>query len=143
MLTRWSPFYSDFDDLFSTLANWQREQAWPDAFSGLPSQFRTNLSDDGHTYTLRTEVPGFAEKELDIAVTADTVTIKGTREPAHPEGYTAHRQERGKLTFTRSFSLPQRVNTEKTHATLSNGVLTLTLEKSEDVKPRQISVRSV
>jgi hypothetical protein len=59
-----------------------------------------------------------------------------------PEGYSAHRQERPAVRFSRSFALPCRVNPEKATAAVKNGILTVTLEKAADAMPRQIAVKA-
>jgi HSP20 family protein len=70
------------------------------------------------------------------------LTLSGARKTAVPEGHSAHRQERPSFEFSRSYALPAKVDADKTHATLKNGVLTITLEKAPEVKPRQITVRA-
>jgi HSP20 family protein len=58
-----------------------------------------------------------------------------------PEGYTAHRRERGSTEFTRSFTLPVEINADRVEARLANGILHLVLPKTETAKPRQISIQ--
>jgi len=59
-----------------------------------------------------------------------------------PEGYSAHRQERPSVNFSRSFTLPCRVNADRTIGSVKDGVLTITLEKAADAMPRQIAIKA-
>ncbi len=102
----------------------------------------SNLYDSGSAYVVTAEVPGLTQKELEITATQDVVTVAGERRNDVPEGYSVHRSERPSIKFKRSFAMPARIDPEKVAATLADGVLTLTLEKAAEVKPRQISVRA-
>jgi HSP20 family protein len=68
--------------------------------------------------------------------------ISGERRTSVPAGYVAHRQERGSYTFSRSFALPCPVDPEKASAAVRDGVLTVTLEKAAEARPRQITVKA-
>lgn len=101
---------------------------------------RTNLYDAGDHLELKVEIPGVSKDDLSIKVQGNYLELGGTRKSDVPKGYSAHRVERGTSTFSRSFTLPADVNTEKVEARLNNGVLTITLPKSEAAKPKQISI---
>jgi len=103
---------------------------------------RLTLNEEGASFVLQADVPGLTEQDFDISVEGSTVTLRGERKVVMPEGYTAHRRERGTVSFARSFELPTRVDSEKVTATLKNGVLTLTLPKAAEAQPRQISVKA-
>lgn len=142
MFTQWS----DFDRTFAMLDELRRrmfdprEAAWfVDRTEGWP---RTAIYDAGEQLMLKAELPGLNEKTLNLSMHEDVLTISGER-PAKPqEGYTLHRQERGAARFSRSFALPYRVDAERVVANLENGVLTVTLPKHPQEKPRQIAVRA-
>jgi len=102
----------------------------------------SNLYDTGAAYVITAEVPGLTEKDVEITATQDVVTVSGERKNEVPEGYSVHRSERANVKFKRSYALPARIDPSKVGASLTNGVLTLTLEKAAEVKPRQISVRA-
>jgi HSP20 family protein len=106
--------------------------AWP----------RTNLYDDGSELVLMAEVPGMSQKDIQITATGDVLTIAGERPSVAPEGYSVHRSERGQLKFARSFTLPCRVDLEKTSAAVKNGILTVKLAKAPEAQPRQITVKA-
>ena len=99
-----------------------------------------SLDDTGAALTLRAELPGLTEKEIDINVTANTLTVKAARKAEAPEGYTAHRRERQSFSFAQSYELPVRVDPEKVQASLKQGVLTLTLPKVAEVQPKKVTV---
>lgn len=102
----------------------------------------SNLYDTGAAYLITAEVPGLTEKDLEISATQDVVTVAGERRNEVPEGYSVHRSERQSVKFKRSYAMPARIDPEKVSAKLVDGVLTLTLEKAAEVRPRQISVRA-
>ena len=86
------------------------------------------------------EVPGLAADDLELTVHRDTVTLKGERSAA-PEGARAvHRRERGAGRFVRTLSLPYAVDPETVEASLSDGVLKLSLHRPEADRPRRIEV---
>ncbi|MCK6588252.1 MAG: Hsp20/alpha crystallin family protein, partial [Polyangiaceae bacterium] len=72
----------------------------------------------------------------------DVLTLKGERKSDAPQGYTAHRRERAPIQFARSFSLPCRVDLEKTSAVVKDGLLTVTMAKAPEAQPRQIQVQA-
>lgn len=90
---------------------------------------------------LEADLPGIDEKDLDIRVENNMLTICGERKfekKVDEENYL--RVERSYGSFTRSFSLPHTINTEQIKADYRNGVLTIRLPKREEAKPRQIKV---
>jgi HSP20 family protein len=108
------------------------------ATGGVP---RVNFHDTGNAFVLQADLPGVREADLVLSLEQDVLTLAGQRKSDAPEGYAAYRQERAPFRFSRSFALPAKVDPDKTSAVLEAGVLTVTLEKAPEVKPRQISVR--
>ncbi len=100
----------------------------------------TNLYDAGEQLEMKIEVPGIPRENLNIKIQGNYLEVSGKRESDAPEGYSAHRVERGATTFTRSFTLPADVDSTKVEARLDNGLLTLILPKSEAAKPKQITI---
>lgn len=144
-------YIGDFDSAlgFSMLDQLRRqmERAFEDidrshSSSAVRNYPASNLYDTGSAFVITAEVPGLSEKDLDISATQDVVTVSGERKNEVPEGYSVHRSERSAVRFKRSYALPTRIDPEKVGAKLVDGVLTLTLEKAAEVKPRQISVRA-
>jgi HSP20 family protein len=101
-----------------------------------------NLTESQNNYRLRAELPGMKAEELDIQVLGRNVTISGERK-IQSEGKDAkyHRRERESGKFSRIIGLPGDINADKVQAQLVNGVLTVTIPKSEAAKPKQIAVK--
>ena len=97
---------------------------------------------DKHEIVLRAELPGLKREDIDIRVENNTLTLRGERKrDAEVKQESYHRVERIYGAFSRSFSLPTTVNTEKVSATFTDGVLTITLPFREEARPRQIQVQ--
>jgi len=103
---------------------------------------RINLYDGGSQLVLKADVPGLSEKEVQVALNDAGVSISGERKVVAPEGYSAHRQERSNVKFSRSLTLPCKINPDQTTASVKNGVLTVILAKATEAQPRQITVRA-
>jgi len=100
-----------------------------------------NLTEDKDNYYVRAELPGLDTADLDIQATVNSLSISGERKiPAEGENVRYHRKERESGRFSRVINLPDAVDTDKISAGLSNGILTVTVPKSEVAKPRQIKV---
>lgn len=101
-----------------------------------------NVSEDADNLYVRAELPGMLPEEIDISVEGDTVTLRGERKLQTAENVNYHRREREAGRFRRIFTLPTRVNPEAVVASFKNGVLKITLPKAEEVKPKQIPIKS-
>ncbi|WP_136806772.1 Hsp20/alpha crystallin family protein [Desulfosediminicola flagellatus] len=101
---------------------------------------KTNLYDLGDKLQLIAELPGVAKADLNVRIQGNYLELSGSRKSEVPEGYKAHRVERGSITFTRSFTLPTDVDSERVEAVLRDGVLTMNLPKIEAAKPKQITI---
>jgi HSP20 family protein len=94
-----------------------------------------------HELVVKADLPDVAEKDIDIRVENNLLTIRGERKfekNVSEDNYL--RVERTYGAFSRSFSLPNTVNAEAIHAEYKNGVLTVNLPKREETKPRQVKV---
>lgn len=92
-------------------------------------------------FVLKADVPGVAEGDLDIAVHNNVLTVSGSRtaeERKDGESYSLYERQFG--SFTRSFQLPELADGDKIEAKLAHGVLTLTIGKKLEAKPRKIAV---
>lgn len=141
--------FSDFDRLFGTmdllrqrLDNLYTDYNRPYRTSWLMEDgfLRANLYQSGDAFEMRLEVPGMDKDALDIKIQGNYLEISGKREQDVPEGYKVHKTERLNGTFSRSFTLPDDVDSARVEAKLKDGVLYLTLPKSEAAKPRQITI---
>lgn len=90
---------------------------------------------------LKADLPGIDEKDLDIRIENNTLTVRGERKfekQVNEDNYL--RVERSYGSFSRSFSLPNTINTEAIHAEYKNGVLTVQMPKRAESKPKQVKV---
>jgi len=154
MLSRFTPF----DRTMALMDDWRRRM--DRAFVGFDVPFapsgtfedpwslseatwpRVNMYDTGAGLLLKADVPGLSAADLQIQIENDVLTVSGERKVQAPQGYTAHRRERAATSFTRSFSLPVRVDSEKILATLKDGVLSLDMPKVPQAQPRQINIKT-
>lgn len=91
-------------------------------------------------YSLTLDVPGYADKDIEVSVHGDQVTVHGVLANEWPSDWTAHRLERGNLNFTRTFTWPTALDADGATAAVRNGVLNVTLPKAAAARPRQIAV---
>ena len=102
-----------------------------------------NVTEDKDNFYVRAELPGLKADDLDISVTADTLSISGERKhPLEDEKAKYHRREREAGRFSRIVGLPTQVNTGEVNARCADGVLTVVLPKAEAAKHRQIAVKA-
>jgi HSP20 family protein len=143
-LTRWEPIreLANLQDRMNRLFN--------DSFSPVTSQESlaagsfvppVDVYEDEQAIRLKMEVPGIDEKDIDIRLENNLLTVHGERKlesETKEENY--HRIERSYGSFIRSFTLPNTVNTEAVNAGYAKGVLTITLGKLAAARPKQIKV---
>lgn len=102
-----------------------------------------NITQDDDNFYLRAEVPGIRPDELSISAVRNRVSLAGKREiQREHERVSYHRKERAEGSFNRTVTLPTEVDAERVEARYGDGILTLTLPKAEEGKPRQIAVRT-
>ena len=102
-----------------------------------------NITQDDDNFYLRAEVPGIKPTELSISTVRNRVSLAGKREiQSEHEAVSYHRRERAEGSFNRTVTLPTEFDNERVEARYSDGILTLTLPKAEEAKPRQITVRT-
>ncbi len=102
----------------------------------------TNVFRDDDGLTLRMEVPGVSPADISVEARENTLTVSGERTIQIPEGTSYHRRERGAGRFARALQLPRDVDPTNVTATCKNGILTVRVAKSENAKPRQITVQA-
>lgn len=140
-ITRWRPWSEMsgvqdevnriFDDFFT------RSTAEGNAIFAPP----LDIAESENEIVVKVEVPGIAQKDIDITVHDGVLTVKGEKKVEREEkNLQWHRLERAYGSFARSLTLPNTVNHEDIKASYRDGVLTLTLAKREETKPRQIKI---
>jgi len=116
---------------------------------GIPGRFRAgfvyppvNVWETGDHYIVACEAPGLDMEDLEVYVTGDRLTVSGRRADAVPEeGVTLHRRERDTGKFSRAITLPGPVQSARTEATMTDGVITVRIPKAEEAKPKRITVK--
>ncbi len=117
---------------------------WLRAESEITASSPIVLTENGDQYTIRADVPGFRDKDLEIFCEPNRVLIRGnaTNHQEKTKGgqvlYTEHESSE----VFRLVNLPQEINPDAAQATLRDGVLELTLPKSEESKPTRVQVRA-
>ena len=149
LLTRWEPFhnFSTMQDRMNRMNRLFRESYTPEG----PEEALTTTSfappvdiyEDEHTITLKLEVPGIDDKDIDVRIENNTLTVHGERKIEKEEKEENFRRiERQYGSFTRSFTLPSSVDPAQVSANYDKGVLKITLAKKADAKPKQIKVNA-
>jgi HSP20 family protein len=144
IITRWDPF-SELAQLQSRV-----NRVFQEANAGQDEGLTTtsfvppvDIYETEQSIVLKVEVPGVEQKDLDIQIENNTITIRGERKfekEVKEENF--HRVERRYGSFQRSFTLPNTVNTENVTADYENGLLKVTLAKRAEAKPKQIKVNA-
>ena len=88
------------------------------------------------------DLPGVRAEDLELTLDDDVLTIEGARQLTPPEGYRVQVDERGAQTFTRTFKAPSPVDPDRVEAKLADGVLTVTLYKTEATRPVTIPIQT-
>jgi HSP20 family protein len=140
-ITRWDPFrdvvsmQNRLNSLFRDL-NDSESPLTTAAF--VPA---VDIYEDEKKVVLKLEVPGIEEKNLDVSVEKNTLTVKGERKfEAEEKEENFHRIERSYGSFYRAFTLPSTVDTEHVEAKYNAGVLKLELLKKPEAQPKQIKI---
>ena len=147
-IVRWEPFRDLvsvqermnrlFDEAFRGSSRAVGEDDWALGGSWAPA---VDIYEQEGNIVLKAELPGVDPKDVDVRVENNVLTLRGERKlesDVKKEGY--HRVERAYGTFSRSFTLPNVVDTEKIKAEYKDGVLQVTLPQREEAKPKQIQV---
>jgi len=147
LLTRWEPFHelSTMQDRINRMNRLFREsysaEGPEEALTTTSFAPPVDIYEDEHNITLKLEVPGIDEKDIDVRIESNTLTIHGERKIEKEEKEENFRRvERHYGSFTRSFTLPSSVDTGQVRANYDKGVLKISLAKKAEAKPKQITV---
>ena len=102
-----------------------------------------NIWADGEGAIITSELPGVRLEDLEITASGNTIAVQGARKEGEAEGGSILRRERASGEFNRRIELPFQIDAAKVEAKLTNGVLRLTLPRSESDKPRKIAISSI
>jgi HSP20 family protein len=145
-IVRWQPFR----DLLATEREFDRlfREAFSPLFGEREGEFSTrawapavDIFETDNSIVLKAELPGVDPKDVEVRVEDNTLYLKGERKfenETKEENY--HRIERSYGSFARSFVLPNSMDAEKVAAEYQDGLLTLTLPKREEAKPKTIKI---
>src|SRR5438105_14366528 len=136
-LDRWSSLRDDLNSLFD-LPFWSSIARQGQLFSGWSPAL--DLYQNNDNVVVRAELPGMRKEYIESALQDGMLTISCERKTETAEGDKAERTERYVGKFRRSISLPTQVDGGKVTATYRDGILTITLPKAEEAKPKQIQV---
>lgn len=121
----------DLDSLFGATGR-------PAASASFPL---VNVYDAKDDVIVNAELPGLTKSDVNITFSDGTLTISGRQNPADKtEGMTVIRQERSIGEFEKALKIPVKVQQDKVGAVFKDGVLTITLPKAEEAKPKQIAI---
>ncbi|MDR2612801.1 MAG: Hsp20/alpha crystallin family protein [Deltaproteobacteria bacterium] len=136
---------------FNRMRN-QMEQAWRHLRGGIDRVRDSysagvfpliNVEEDDDSITLIAELPGVKVEDLEISIKSDTLTLKGEKRiDERPKEANFFRKERVEGTFSRSLTLPVRIDPDKSSASIKYGILTVKLPKSAEARAHQVAVKS-
>jgi HSP20 family protein len=105
---------------------------------------RFEVKETKDAYVFKADLPGIAEKDLDVSLTGNRITVHGRREAEErKETETFYAYERKYGEFTRSFTLPEGADVAHIDGELRDGVLTMTVPKKAELQPKKISLKAV
>jgi HSP20 family protein len=136
-LDRWTSLRDELDSLFE-LPFWSNFQRQAQLLSGWSPALDIYQNNDN--LVARIELPGMSKEDIEISLQDGMLTVSGERKSEAGEGDKAERTERCVGKFRRSVSLPTMVDANKVTANYRDGILTVTLPKAEEAKPKQIQV---
>jgi HSP20 family protein len=144
MLTRWDPFRemvnlrNTVDKLFESTFNDLNATTQPMSWG-----LALDVVEQDDAFLVKASVPGINPDDLEITFTDNVLTIKGsTKVEEETNDARYHLRERRYGSFARSITLGERIKGDAISANYDNGVLTLTLPKSEEVKPKRIQIQT-
>lgn len=143
-LMRWDPM-SDFNSLSRMM-----DRLWENSLLTGPRMLPVenwgvsmDVLENDDNFIVRATLPGVLPEDIDVTFTNNTLTVRGEVEQDEAaEGEQYHLRERRYGKFSRSITLPTRIDADNIQADYQAGILTLTLPKVEEVKARRISVKS-
>ena len=138
----WRSFRTEMDRVFDRFAGGWGMPSFRRAFDaessfGLPSP-AVDITENDSCYKVSAELPGMSEKEIEVVVSGDTLTLKGEkRQEKEQKEKSFYLSERSYGSFQRSFYVPEGVDHDKISADFSKGVLTITMPKSAKAVEQQ------
>jgi HSP20 family protein len=146
-LTRWDPF-RELEDMHSRLSTFldgdssSRRRNGKESMTVAEWAPTVDIAEDEKNYIIKAELPEVKKEDVHVRLENGVLTITGERKAEKEEkGKKYHRVERSYGSFARSFTLPENVEAEKISAAYKDGLLTVTVAKSEKAQPKHIEVK--
>ncbi|MBU6439250.1 MAG: Hsp20/alpha crystallin family protein [Betaproteobacteria bacterium] len=146
----WDPWH-EIEDMFdrytravglSRVGNWGRRALGAEPAAAVDWAPRVDISETPAAYVIKAEIPEVKKEDVKITIDAGTVTISGERRQETEQKDTKyHRVERYYGSFSRSFSLPGNVDEQAARAEFKEGVLSLSIPKAAEAKPKVLEVK--
>jgi HSP20 family protein len=147
-LARWDPFREmmtlreAMDSLFENALVGQWSNGQPGERQAADFGLPLDVSENEDNFVIKASVPGVNPEDIEVTVNGDVLTIRGEmKQEQEKNNERYHMRERRFGTFARSVSLPAAVKADQVEAEYHNGVLMLTLPKTEEVKPKRIQIK--
>lgn len=138
-MTRWDPI-REMMAMNNAMDRWMNRFGESE-YQGEGS-FTWDVAENDNEYVIKATLPGVKPEDIEITYSNNTLTIKGeTKEDQDMNDARYHMRERRYGSYSRSVTLPSTVKSDAIEATSENGILTLRLPKTEEVKPRRIEVK--
>ena len=141
-LVKWTPrpmdISYDFDDMFRTVFN----SDWKYPFKTKPNwKPEIDIKESDNLFQIKADIPGLTKKDIKVSLKGDQLTISGERKKiSDNENDHYHYRERSVGKFHRSFNLPESINKDKIQASFKNGILSIELEKHEEIAPKEMEI---
>ena len=126
--------FSDFDSVFDKIFSGNTDYGY--------NSPAVDVRENKDNYLIEADLPGLTEKQIDVKIENDILTLSAEVEAAEEKEYDGYLvKERKSRSFSRSFALPKDVNREAITAEFDSGVLKLQMPKLEEAKPKSISIK--
>ncbi|MBW1691141.1 MAG: Hsp20/alpha crystallin family protein [Deltaproteobacteria bacterium] len=137
--SNWLSLMPDIDLFDRMFDNWNVPSLWSEESVVVPA---FDISETEKEYVISGEIPGIEPKDLEVTLNDGILTVKGEKkQESEEEEENYHRVERHYGSFQRSFRLPENIKRDDLDATYKDGILKLTLPKSEESKVKKIEVK--
>ena len=141
-LVKWTPkpmdISNEFDDMFRTVFHSDLKYPLKTEPNWKPE---IDIKESDNLFQINTDLPGLTKKDIKVSLKGDQLTISGERKKiSDNENDHYHYRERSVGKFIRSFNLPESINKDKINASFKNGILSIVLEKHEEIVPKEMEI---
>tara|TARA_B100001027_G_C16253945_1_gene325914 strand:- start:1033 stop:1473 length:441 start_codon:yes stop_codon:yes gene_type:complete len=141
-LVKWTPkpmdISNEFDDMFRTVFHSDLKYPLKTKPNWKPE---IDIKESDNLFQINTDLPGLTKKDIKVSLKGDQLTISGERKRiSDNENDHYYYRERSVGKFNRSFNLPESINKDKIQASFKNGILSIELEKHEEIVPKEMEI---